>query len=306
MKRMLAFYLVALAAVCVHAEETQVVFGTLDSQVLTVGSRKVVILAPDGKTLWEHTAGGLLHDAWMLPSGNVLYADGKAVTEVTRDHKVVFEYKPKEQKGGGSYSCQRLADGKTLIGENSTGRVLEVDAQGKITFELQTSPAKPGNHHNQRMVRKLANGNYLVCHSGAKRVKEYTPKGEVVLDIPTKSIAFAAVRAANGHTFVCSIATLTEHDAAGKVVWTLTNKDVPDVTITNMTGFQLLANGNLVIGCYGAYNKDKTGNGLVEVTRDKKLVWRYANPGKGSPGRSMMAVQKLDAQGKPLEGECLR
>ena len=307
MKRMLALCLVALAAARVHSEEKQVLFGTLDGRVLTVGARKVVVLAPDGKIVWEHATAGLLHDAWMLPNGNVLYADGKSVIEVTPDHKVVFEYKAREQKGGGSYACQRLGNGNTLIGENSTGRVLEVDGEGKIVFELPTSPAKPGSHHNQRMVRKLANGNYLVCHSGAHHVKEYTPKGEVVLDIPTKSVVFAAVRAPDGHTFVCSVATLTEHDEKGDVVWTFANTDIPGVTITNMTGFQLLPNGNLVIGCYRAY-KGGEGNGLVEVTRDKKLVWRYSNPtkGKGFLGNTMMAVQKLDGSGKPLEGACLR
>jgi hypothetical protein len=307
MRKAVLLCALALATVSATAEGGQVVFGTLEGRVLTVGARKVVVLAPDGKIVWEHAAAGLLHDAWMLPSGNVLYADGKSVTEVTPDHKVVFEYKAAEQKGGGTYACQRLANGNTLIGENSTGRVLEVDGEGKVLFELQTSPAKPGNHHNMRMVRKLANGSYLVCHSGAHHVKEYTPKGEVVLDIPTKSVAFAAVRAPKGHTFVCSIATLTEHDAKGNVVWTFANTDIPGVTITNMTGFQLLPNGNLVIGCYRAY-KGGEGNGLVEVTREKKLVWRYSNPtkGKGFLGNTMMAVQKLDAQGKPLEGECLR
>ena len=103
----------------------------------------------------------------MLPNGNVLFADGASVSEVTSEHKVVFCYKAAEQHGGGSYACQRLDNGNTLVGENSTGRVLEVDPAGKIVFQLQTSPAKTGTHHNFRMVRKLENGNYLVCHSAA-------------------------------------------------------------------------------------------------------------------------------------------
>ena len=44
-----------------------------------------------------------------------------------------------------------------------------------------------------RMARKLANGNYLVCHSGARLVKEYTPKGEVVWEVKVPGLlAFAA------------------------------------------------------------------------------------------------------------------
>ena len=81
----------------------QVVFGKLDGQVLTSGGRNVVILGADGKVLWKRDKTGLVHDAWMLPGGNVLYADGNSVTEVTRDQKVVFEYKAAEQKGGGAF-----------------------------------------------------------------------------------------------------------------------------------------------------------------------------------------------------------
>ena len=49
------------------------------------------------------TEVALVHDAWMLPSGNILYADG-GVTEVTPDHKVVFQYKSEVSKGGGASS----------------------------------------------------------------------------------------------------------------------------------------------------------------------------------------------------------
>ena len=51
-----------------------------------------------------------------------------------------------------------------------------------------------------RMARKLENGNYLVCHSGARPVKEYTPKGEVVWEIKEPgALAFAAIRTPKEH-----------------------------------------------------------------------------------------------------------
>ena len=181
---------IALSIPCIAADEpkpaagaaadAQVVQGTMSGQVLAAGGGRVVRFAADGKVLWDFK-GGHTHDAWLLPSGNVLYAGGEFVREVTPDKKIVFEYKPANQEGGGVYSCQRLENGNTLIGENSTGRVLEVDKDGHVAFQLQTDPFKEGEHHNLRMVRKLANGNYLVCHSGAHLVKEYTPTGKVGL-----------------------------------------------------------------------------------------------------------------------------
>jgi len=292
MKQLLSF--LCTAAVCCGAG----VSGEVGGQLLAAGDRRVMILAADGAVAWEHPTA-LTHDAWRLPNGHVLFADGATVTEVTPEHRVVFQYKAAEQKGGGTFSCQRLADGRTLIGENSTGRVLEVDAAGKVVFELQTQPATVGGHHNMRMVRKLANGNYLVCHSGAHVVKEYTPKGKVVLELRTPNLAFAAVRTARGTTLVSSLGKLLEFDAAGKMVWEFANTDLPGVKITNMTGLHLLANGNIVTGCYRAYEKGE-GTGLLEITREKKLVWRLCDPALAG---TMMAVQKLDASGKALAGE---
>ena len=292
-----AFALAPVAALAADA----VVSGTISGKVLAGGSKRVTILDTQGQVEWEYPAA-LTHDAWMLPSGNVLFADGASVTEVSPDKKVVFQYKAKDQAGGGSYACQRLENGNTLIGENSTGKVLEVDGSGKTVFELQTQPSKPGDHHNMRMARKLKNGNYLVCHSGAHMVKEYTPKGEVVLEIKVDSVAFAAVRTDKNTTIIASLNQIGEYDSTGKKVWHFANTDIPGVTITNMTGIHVLPNGDIATGCYAAYKNGK-GTGLLEITRQKKLVWSYSNP-KGDG--TMMAIQVLDKEGKPLPEPALR
>lgn len=283
------------------ADVQELVTGKLPGNVLAGGSSRVVILNSEGKVIWEHKAG-LVHDAWMLANGNVLYADGSAVTEIAPDKTVVFQFKSEEQRGGGTYSCQRLENGKTLIGENSTGRVLEVDKDGKIAFELKTLPATKGAHQNMRMVRKLENGNYLVCHSGAHIVKEYTPDGKVVLEIKTPNLAFAAIRTEANTTLVSNLDHIYEYDAAGKVVWEVANKDIAGATVTNMTGMHMLADGDIAVGCYAAY-KGGEGTGLFEITRDRKIVWRYSNPKADS---SMMSIQRLDTESKPLSGKCRR
>jgi prepilin-type processing-associated H-X9-DG protein len=289
-----------LAGGTLAAEQPSFMTGSPSGNLLVGGSGRVMILAPDGKILWEHKAG-LVHDAWMLPNGNVLYADG-SVTEVTPDKKVVFQYKSENQGGGGAYGCQRLENGNTMVAENSTGRILEVDPAGKVVFTLQMQPAKPGDHNNMRIARKLKNGNYLVCMKGYNTLREVTPKGDTVLEIKTTNITFAAFRTPKNTTYVSTIDHVTEYDAAGKKVWEFANTDAPGTTITNMTGMHLLPNGNLAVGCYAAY-KDVEGAGLFEITRDKKVVWRYGNP---KADGSLMAIQVLDKAGKPLAGECLR
>lgn len=221
------------------------------------------------------------------------------MTEVTLEKKVVFQYRSAEQKGGGAYACQRLDNGNTVIGENSTGRVLEVNAAGAVVFTLQTSPGRIGEHHNMRMARKLDNGNYLVSHSGAGLVKEYSPKGDVVLELKAPgSLAFAALRTPRGTTFVSSLDQVTEFDATGKKIWEFSRKELVGASVRNMTGMHLLPNGNLAIGCYQAYS-DGEGCGLLEISREKKRVWCYHNPGGDG---TMMAVEVLTPDGRALPG----
>ncbi|MEI6653180.1 MAG: hypothetical protein WCP45_00285 [Verrucomicrobiota bacterium] len=277
------------------------VAGTLEGKLLAAGDNRILILNADGSIAWEHRTS-LTHDVWMLPNGNLLYADGASVTEITPEQKVVFQFKSAQQHGGGTFACQRLANGNTVVGENSTGKVLEVEPLGKVVFELQTKDFKPGDHQNQRMVRKLDNGHYLVCHSGKHFVREYQDDGSVVWEQATPNLAFAAIRKANGNTLVSTLASIIEYQPDGSIAWEFKNSDIPGLTITNMTGMHLLPNGNLVIGCYSAYQGGK-GCGLLEIAPDKKAVWSFTSP---TTAGTMMAVQKLTAAGAPLPGKLLR
>jgi len=290
MKRIIAVATMVAGLACADGFE-----GKPEAQVLATGDGRVLLLSPQGEVVWEHKAG-TVHDAWMLPNGNVLFADGN-ITEVTRDHKVVFEYRPEKQKGGGAYSCQRLPNGNTVVGENASGRVVEVDKDGKVVFSLMTNYGKTDDHHHMRMVRKLDNGNYLVSHSQANVVREYKPDGTTAWEQPTKALAFAAVRLANGNTLISSLNQLTEYDKDGRQVWEFKKDDLPGVVIQNMTGIQVLPNGNVVTGCYSAYTKEGAGTGMLEITRDRKLVWRYVSPGRRD--KSMMGVHMLIEGSEP-------
>ena len=47
----------------------------------------------------------------------------------------------------------------------------------------------------------------------------------------------------------------------------------------------------------------RLGTAMFEITRGKTLVWRYADP---SADGTIMSVQMLDAEGRPLPGDTLR
>ena len=283
--------------------ESKLIHGTLKGQVLATGTGRMLLLDNTGKILWKHK-GGNCSDIWMLASGNILLADNNVVEVDPKTDKVVWSYKPAMQKGGGTFACQRLKNGNTMVGENSAGRIVEVDPKGKIVFELKLPECQPGSHNNLRHVRKLPNGNYLVAYKAKAMVREYTPAGKVVFEVKTKPIAFSAVRLPNGNTVVGHINFITEFDPKGKQVWQFDKKELKGVKIGMICGIHVLPGGNVVMGIYGAV-RGKDGAGLLEITRDKKLVWRYASPSKKGD-RHMMGVQLLDEKGKPLPGPALR
>lgn len=281
---------IQLAKPIVFGDGFTYVTGKPSGDILATGSGRTILLAPDGTIKWEHPAKNNA-DAWYLPNGNVLFADG-AVYEVTPDHKTIWTYTSKEMPRSGAFSCQRLPNGNTLIGENSTGIVMELDKDKNVVSQFKIPLHMQDRHHTMRYVRKLDNGNILVCRSGLKTVVEYTPQGEVVWEQSVKGgIAFSAFRMADGTTFISSLDRVERYAKDNALVWSFHKDELPELHIRNMTGLHVLPNGNILIGCYAAYHQGK-GTGMFEITPEKKLVWAYRSPKFRDV--SMMGVQLID------------
>jgi len=266
------------------------------------------IIAEDGSEEWNAGRAGA-RDGFVLANGHVLIAWANEVKELDRAGKVHFQYAlSKENKEIGS--VERLADGMTAITElGPKPRLREVKPDGTIATEITLQPETDNAHMQTRMARKLVNGNYLVPHLLAFKVKEYDPTGKVVSELATdldelggrkaENWPFTAIRLADGNTLV----NLThgnktvEFDAAGKVVWQVSNADFPDrKPFADPCGGQRLPNGNTVIASYGA----KKGIRIFEVTRDKKIVWTY----EGKHGAH--EIQILTTNGEPIVGVPLK
>ncbi|TWT92081.1 beta-propeller domain-containing protein [Stieleria varia] len=265
------------------------------------------IIGEDGSKEWDSGRGGA-RDGWVLPTGNVLIAWSDVVKEFTPGKTVVWEYKldPTNKEIG---TVQRLKSGMTLVTElGSNPRLMEIDSDGKIQVEFPLQPETDNAHMQTRMARKLDNGNYLVPHLLAFKVKEYTPEGKVVKEFATdaedlggreaKNWPFTAIRLENGNTLICLTNgnKVIEVDAEGNVVWKVSNEDLPGNPIDDACGGQRLPNGNTVITAYHA----KKGVKLMEVTPEKELVWTYEGPNR------VHHFQILTTNGLPLIGDPLK
>lgn len=263
----------------------------------TEGAKKIVIFANDGSVPWEYPAE-MSRDAWRLPNGNVLfcyndqYDSGRhdnpsGVMEITPEKKIVFYF----QTTGQVWSCQRLADGNTLVGAASQGKLLIVDPHGQIANSVQLRNA-PG-HSCLRNARQLANGNYLVAEESAHAVREYSPEGNLAREIRVQFPPYSALRLANDHTLACGQKALVDVDPAGQVVWTLSDRDIPQLGVRWFAGIQVLPNGNIVVCNAGGKVP------FFEVNRQKQIVWQW--PSSGPAAGIGHGIQCLDVSGPPVK-----
>lgn len=277
-------------------------------------TQRLAIVAPDGSLEWEIKVSGI-HDAWVLPNGNILLQQGwQKVVEVTPEKKTVWEYDAGKMNGNDGktvevHAFQRLENGLTLIAESGPSRLIEVDREGKIHREIQLKVSHPSTHSDTRLVRKIASGNYLAAQESDGFVREYDANGKVVWEYEVPlfgktrkpghgpeafgNSVFSAVRLSNGNTLIgggnghCVL----EVTPAKDIVWKVEQNDLPGITLAWVTRVERLPNGNTLIGnCHAGPRNPQ----FIEVTPDKKLVWTFKD--FQSFGNSMPVQAVLDAK----------
>jgi hypothetical protein len=313
--------ILTVAVLLTVAAPVQLVFAQgKDYRVLGADKKRVAIVNAKGEIEWEvaNPDAREIHDIQMLDNGNVLFQTSyTTVVEVNKAKEVVWKHESKPKEGNTGrveiHSYQRLKDGNTLIAESGNTRLIEVDKQDKIVKEIPLTVVKSNAHRDTRMVRKLDNGNYLVCQEGEGKVREYDATGKIVWeytielgDRPRSNghgpeghgvEVFGAVRLKNGNTLIAggNNNRILEVNKAGKIVWSIDHKELPGITFAWMTTLQVLPNGNIIIGNTHAGPENPQ---LIEVTRDKKVVWQFKD--WTNFGDNLVAAQVVGLKGKVI------
>ena len=283
-------------------------------RVLGSDKGKVALVEPDGKVAWEVPIKGQAHDLALLPNGNILFSTGPAtVVEMTPAKEVAWSYTSRPMDGYDGpvevHAFQRLPDGLTMIAETGNKRLIEVDRDGKIVRQVALQVDHPHPHRDTRMARKLDNGHYLVCHEADGTVREYDPEGRVVwsyeLDLNNRpkspghgveghgNEVFGAIRLPDGNTLIAAGNgnRVIEVDPKGTIVWSLEQDELPGIKLAWVTTLERRPNGNLIVGnCHAGPANPQ----LIEVTRDKKVVWTFLD--FRTFGDSLAAAQVLDLE----------
>ena len=78
----------------------------------------------------------------------------------------------------------------------------------------------------------------------------------------------------------------------GKTVWSIEHDELPGIRLAWVTTLELLPNGNLIVGNTHAGPENPQ---LFEVTRNKKVVWKFQD--FKTFGNSLAATQVLGVAG---------
>ena len=242
------------------------------------GPNRLVEVSADGKLVWEHKFPSIAVIFTVLPNGNILYAYGgkpTGVQEINRNHEVVWNYESKCPQILGS---SRLPNGNTLLAEQGPCQAVEVNPKGEVVRTTKLTTSVEGYHLQVRNIHQLANGNILAAHEGEGVVREVSPDGKVVWEHANVENAGDALRLENGNTLIsCGTQKrVIEVTPDHKVVWEFGPQDAPELNLTWISSIQRLKNGNLIVGNF-LRNQEGKGVHAFEVTRDKKIVWTFAD-----------------------------
>lgn len=271
---------------------------------------QIALIDKEGKIIWTIPFADEVSDAVLLPNGNIIhsYKTG-GVRELKPDYKsgkgaeVVWEWKtePVNGKKGEIHSCQPLPGNKVLIGEShdNIAYLREVDRKSGKTIKTVELRDLGGAHTTFRQVRKTPQGTYLVTQQrNGGQAREFDGEGKLLRTFPAGR--YVAVRLPNRNTLIAcgDDHRLIEVTPDDKIVWEVTQNDIPGVGLGFIAGVQRLPNGNTVLTNWGGHG-GSTGAAIIEITPDKKKVWE-SPPEIKNRVSTIHVVESGDLINKPI------
>ncbi len=238
----------------------------------------VMLIDGESRVIWQMEEKHEVSDIWLLESGNIVYSRKNGIREVRPNYalgvgaEIIWEVK--SPTGSECHACQPIGEDRFLVGysSNEGSYLVEIDSKGNEYKKIEVEGQK-GAHTSFRQVRKTVAGTYLTSQqkNGGKS-REYSSDGTLMRTFPAGR--FACERLENGNTMIAcgDEHRLIEVDKDNNIVWEVGQNDIEGVTFGFIADFAILSNGNIMVCNWGGHG-GSSGGAVVEITRDKKLVW---------------------------------
>jgi len=149
------------------------------------------------------------------------------------------------------FDSERLENGNTLIADSGNNKVIEVDCTGNIVWEISL-------WNSPIDVERLDNGNTLITIMNGEFVIEVDSNGYWVWSYFIVD-ALDAERLDNGNTLIAAGDNVIEVDSTGNIVW--------EITELNLAwDAERLDNGNSLI-------TEGDGNRVIEIDSNGNIIW---------------------------------
>ena len=227
---------------------------------------------------------------------------GKNILAITNaEGDVLWSHRTAGPQRGhaGHHDVHLLANGNILYHDTwTTLKEINLAKKEVWSYDCGNSNGNDGKPVGVHAFGRLLNGNTRIVESKAGRVIEVNRDGMLIRSFPLKPGGTQSSRWARetnqGTYLVCSEqpGVVTEYDLkTGKVVWEYLIK-------TRVYGAIRLRNGNTLIA-------SGSGNSVVEVTPDKKVVWEIKDkvPGTEINLKWTTCLQETD-NGNFIVGNC--
>lgn len=249
-----------------------------------------IYLVKDGLVSWRYSIPlytcpfsiQQFSDIAMLPNGNIVFACMSGAGIITPDKNLIWQFRcPPETE---THSCQPVGQDQVLLALNGKiGKVLLINTvTNEILREVVIPTTGTYAHYQFRHVRMTpGKKTFMVGLLTEKKVIELDFDGNVIWSYPASS-AWSVVRLRNGNTLISgdSEGYTREVNPNGDTVWEFTQRDTT-IKLYNTQTANRLSNGNTVITNWVAGIKNteewKTSVQALEVTPDKKVVWKLSS-----------------------------
>ena len=259
----------------------------------------------DGKIAWSYidTLGrGEISDAVLMTSGNILFAHQYAITLITPDKKVIWNYDV--PAGCETHTAQPIGKNRVVFVQNGdTAKVIVMNIRsGKIEKQFVLPVGNPKSVHGQFRHARLTNkGTLVVAHMDMGKVCEYNSDGKLLNTIDAPGV-WGVEPLKNGNILVSSHnGYVREFNTKGETVWEYILNSTPGFEITSPQLAFRRTNGNTIINNWeNQWNGKLDLNNLpiqaIEITPDKKVVWAlrsWTAPANLGPSTTIQLLNEL-------------